>query len=101
MPKHTKYRTETEPEAEAVTPEAVTPEAVTPEAVTPEAVTPEAVTPEATRYHVMPGKAITTKRGVIATERDAQIFAEIKPEHVNGGRDTLEGLVASGHVGRG
>ena len=45
-------------------------------------------------FHVMAGKAITSKRGILA---DGD---EIKAEDLAGGKEALEAFVKSGHVGK-
>jgi len=52
-------------------------------------------------FYVMPGKCLTSKRGMLATERDAGIsdYAEIKADDLAGGKDALTAFVESGHVG--
>lgn len=49
---------------------------------------------EKTGFHVMVGKAITSKRGILA---DGD---EIKAEDLAGGKEALEAFVKSGHVGK-
>lgn len=53
-------------------------------------------------FYVKPGKCLTSKRGMIATERDAEIkdYAEIKAEDLAGGKEALEAFVKSGHVAK-
>lgn len=46
-------------------------------------------------FYVMPGKAITSKRGVLS---DGD---EIKVDDLAGGKEALEAFVKSGHVGKG
>ena len=46
------------------------------------------------KFHVMAGKAITSKRGILA---DGD---EIKAEDLAGGTEALEAFVKSGHVGK-
>lgn len=52
-------------------------------------------------FYVMPGKALTSKRGILATMRDAEIkdYAEIKAGDLSGGKDALEAFVTSGYIG--
>ncbi len=45
-------------------------------------------------FHVIAGKAITTKRGILA---DGD---EIKAEDLAGGKESLEAFVKSGYVGK-
>ena len=53
-------------------------------------------------FYAMPGKSITSKRGILATERNAEVkdYAEVKAEDLSGGEDALEAFVESGHVGK-
>lgn len=53
-------------------------------------------------FYVMPGKCLTSKRGMLATERDAGVadYAEIKAEDLAGGKEALDAFVESGHVGK-
>lgn len=46
-------------------------------------------------FYVMPGKAITSKRGILS---DGQ---EIKADDLPGGADALAAFIKSGHVGKG
>ena len=43
-------------------------------------------------YYVAPGKALTTKRGI---KSDGEA---IDPDDLHGGPDSLDGLIASGHI---
>jgi len=77
------------PEAKA--PEAKAPEAKAPEAKAPEAKAPEAKAPEAKKakksgFVVAPGKAITSKKGILASG------VEVKPEYI-GSQDSFDALV--------
>ena len=53
-------------------------------------------------FYVMPGKCLTSKRGMLATERDAEIkdYAEIKEGDLAGGKKALTAFIKSGHVGK-
>ena len=45
-------------------------------------------------FYVMPGKCLTSKRGLIADG------AEIKADDLAGGKEALDAFVKSGHVGK-
>lgn len=53
-------------------------------------------------FYVKPGKALTSKRGILATERSAEVkdYTEIKAEDLAGGKDALNAFVESGHIGK-
>ena len=53
-------------------------------------------------FYVMPGKAITSKRGILATERGAKVedYAEIKASDLAGKEEALNAFVESGHIGK-
>ena len=62
----------------------------------------QADTAPKTGYYVKPGKSLTSKRGILATERGAKIkdCVEIKPDDLAGGQKALDALVKSGYVGK-
>ena len=72
------------PEAKA--PEAKAPEAKAPEAKAPEAKAPEAKKAKKSGFVVAPGKAITSKKGILASG------VEVKPEYI-GSQDSFDALV--------
>lgn len=53
-------------------------------------------------FYVKPGKALTSKRGILATERGAKIkdCVEIKASDLAGGQEALDAFVKSGYVGK-
>ena len=53
-------------------------------------------------FYVAPGKAITSKRGILATEGGAEIdaYTEIKADDLAGGKGALDAFVKSGHIAK-
>lgn len=51
-------------------------------------------------HYVVPGCAITSKKGVLASEKDAdaKTVAEVKAEWLEGGEKSLKSLIESDHV---
>ena len=50
------------------------------------------VKPVVTTYRIAPGKAITSKKGVLGPGK------EVKAEYLNGGQKTMDASIQSGHI---